>query len=259
MNTMGREIQKKKNRSSLPRIKQRPKSKKKLVLNPIVAANWYLISLPQSRTFPPADRTQHRDKKQTLVQNYRRIGLSSRLNAPTGGIEKHSSTFPKSSPLADLRPTDHDRLSIKPALSSAVVAQEIRIERDPETGKILRVLDEPTIAANPLDDPLNALEDNGADEDEWKGFDDSHIILGHRGSRPSTSQVVHELETEASGGLKKPPRRQSQREEEWVGRLVEAHGQDHDAMFRDRRLNPMQQSVGELRRRITKYLTSRHK
>jgi len=40
---MGRELQKKKNRSSIPKIKLKPKSKKRTnpLGNPIIAANWY--------------------------------------------------------------------------------------------------------------------------------------------------------------------------------------------------------------------------
>ncbi|KFY06322.1 hypothetical protein V491_08708, partial [Pseudogymnoascus sp. VKM F-3775] len=66
---MGRELQKKKNRSSIPKVKHKPKSKRVNPLgNAIIAANW--------------------DSKQTLTQNYNRLGLASRLNAATGGTEK---------------------------------------------------------------------------------------------------------------------------------------------------------------------------
>lgn len=37
---MGRELQKAKNRSSIAKIKQKPKSKKKILNNAIIAANW---------------------------------------------------------------------------------------------------------------------------------------------------------------------------------------------------------------------------
>ena len=37
---MGRELQKKKRRSGLPKIKQRPKSIKTIVKDPIIAAHW---------------------------------------------------------------------------------------------------------------------------------------------------------------------------------------------------------------------------
>lgn len=37
---MGRELQKRKNRSGVAKIRQKPKSKKKILSNPIIAANW---------------------------------------------------------------------------------------------------------------------------------------------------------------------------------------------------------------------------
>jgi nucleolar protein 16 len=37
---MGRELQKKKNKSSIPKRRMKPKSKKKIFNNPIIAANW---------------------------------------------------------------------------------------------------------------------------------------------------------------------------------------------------------------------------
>ncbi|KAL8751673.1 MAG: hypothetical protein Q9199_006248 [Rusavskia elegans] len=66
---MGRELQKKKNKSSLNKVKHKPKSKKlNLTANPIVAKNW--------------------NKKETLTQNYRRLGLISKLNPRAGGTEE---------------------------------------------------------------------------------------------------------------------------------------------------------------------------
>lgn len=38
--TMGRELQKRKNRSSVAKVTQKAKSKKKLLQNPIIAAHW---------------------------------------------------------------------------------------------------------------------------------------------------------------------------------------------------------------------------
>ena len=38
---MGRELQKKKNKSSIPRKRQNGPSKKKILQNPIIAKHWY--------------------------------------------------------------------------------------------------------------------------------------------------------------------------------------------------------------------------
>lgn len=40
---MGRELQKKKNRSSTPRVRLKPKSKKRILSNPVIAANWLVL------------------------------------------------------------------------------------------------------------------------------------------------------------------------------------------------------------------------
>jgi nucleolar protein 16 len=39
---MGRELQKKKNKSSIPKLRHKQPSKKKILQNPIIAANWYV-------------------------------------------------------------------------------------------------------------------------------------------------------------------------------------------------------------------------
>ena len=69
--------------------------------------------------------------------------------------------------------------------------------------------------------------------------------------------IIPQLE-EASRLEKKPrPRKQSQREGEWIGQLVEKWGDDVGAMARDRRLNPMQQTEGDIRRRVQGWRKSR--
>ena len=76
-------------------------------------------------------------------------------------------------------------------------------------------------------------------------------------SRP-TNGIVAELEAEAQAeeenlAKKKQPRQQSQREEEWITALVEKYGNDTDKMAKDRRLNPMQQSEGDIKRRLRRW------
>lgn len=52
---------------------------------------------------------------------------------------------------------------------------------------------------------------------------------------------------------KRRPRQQSKREEEWVEKLIARHGDNILAMVRDKKLNPMQQSEGDIRRRVRIY------
>ncbi|RHZ63962.1 Nucleolar protein 16 [Aspergillus turcosus] len=237
---MGRVLQKKKNRSSTP--KQKPKrtgqlksGKKKINVlgNAIIAQNW--------------------DRKLTLTQNYRRLGLVHKLNAPTGGSEKRPT---KDGGIEEV-PEDslHVRGSAKESAKKAAMG-ETRVERDPETGKIIRVIrDEEEIEvggrkikrSNPLNDPLNDLS-----EDEEAG------TASQRAN--AKSAIVQQLERQAAQEGRavkaKKPRHQSQREEEWIKKLIERHGENYSAMARDRKLNPMQQSEGDLKRRIRKWKAS---
>lgn len=176
-----------------------------------------------------------RDQSLTLSQNYRRLGLTSKLNAATGGTEKQpTSSF-------DSPALKKDIFSIKSKIPTTLIPTEARIERDPKTGAILRVIHpENREIENPLNDPLNELSD-----------DEPTAMAG--GSVQMQTGIVHELEAQASLEAKKKPRQQSKREEEWISNLVTTYGEDYRRMVRDRKLNPMQQSEGDLKRRIRKW------
>ncbi|OJJ97011.1 hypothetical protein ASPACDRAFT_124981 [Aspergillus aculeatus ATCC 16872] len=240
--------QKRKNRSGLPKAKAKrtgllKNGRKKINVlgNAIIAENW--------------------NRDLTLTQNYRNLGLVHRLNAPTGGSEKRPT---KEGGVARER---EDSLHIKSSATAVAqknAASEIRVERDPETGKILRVIrpeddDEIEVAgrkhkrSNPLNDPLNDL----SDDEEAEG----DKAMSAQQKQKADSEIVRQLELQADLESRKvaakKPRHQSKREEEWILRLVEKHGDNYAAMARDRRLNPMQQTAGDLKRRITKWEKNR--
>ncbi|KAJ6261313.1 hypothetical protein Dda_3982 [Drechslerella dactyloides] len=99
---MGRELQKKKNRSSLNKVTRRKQNIRKrptVTGNQLVAAQW--------------------DKSQTLAQNYARLGLTHRLRSATGGNEKRPS-------------------QISDASTPPLGPQEARIKRAAD-GSILRI------------------------------------------------------------------------------------------------------------------------
>lgn len=138
-----------------------------------------------------------------------------------------------------------DSLAIAPRnLQSINKLQEVRVERDPETGKILRVIrpEGEEGDQNPLNDPLNDLSDE----------DNNKPVTGDRDNiiAQLEAQAAEEAQFEAK---RKRPRQQSTREEEWLAELVEAHGDNTTAMFRDQKLNPMQQSEGDIARRLRKW------
>lgn len=115
------------------------------------------------------------------------------------------------------------------------------------TGAIIRVAPSSPSPENlnPLNDPLNDFDSDG------DGFSKNEEQEKERSSKIG---IVAQLEAAArAGGAKKRPRIQSQREEEWIERLVTRWGDDLKGMVKDRRLNPQQQSEGDLRRRILKW------
>lgn len=82
------------------------------------------------------------------------------------------------------------------------------------------------------------------DGEEFEGFD---------GVKGEQNEIVKQLEEQAS--MRGPPaeRKQSDREKEWIERLVGKYGDDYAKMSRDRRLNPMQQTPADIKRRVGKW------
>ena len=109
--------------SRISKATRKPKSKKHLLSNAIIAANW--------------------DKSETLAQNYKRLGLTRRLNKNTGGVEKKASDVGAEMIGSGLEIGGTGK-------TKQLDISEARIERDPSTGRILRVLDETSVKANPL-------------------------------------------------------------------------------------------------------------
>jgi nucleolar protein 16 len=264
---MGREIQKKKNRSGIAKTTMKPKSKKLLLANPLIAANW--------------------DKSQTLAQNYSRLGLARKLNGHTGGVDKtsslHASNVGKTTAGIDSQ-GDRDMLDVHSKRGprvTQIIPTEARIERDSE-GRIVRIIDDPSAVvpekkektwATPLNDPLNAVDDEeeydsdnpfGAEEDGESGrpMQDRKGHMQHLSAHVGTSletnapqqSVVQQLSAQAAMGGGKKIRKQSPREREWCAALIKKHGMGNwKPMQRDTKLNVMQQSEGDIRKRVETY------
>lgn len=172
-----------------------------------------------------------------------------KLNAPSGGRERLPG---KDEEYPENKNSLHIRGSAKAAAAKLDLG-ETRVERDPETGRILRVIhdDDDNIEVagrqrsrkNPLNDPLNDLLDS---ESQSNALPDSVIV----------QQLERQADQEGKTVRAKKPRFQSSREGEWAQRLIAKHGDNYAAMMRDRKLNPMQQSEGDLRRRISKWKKS---
>lgn len=193
-----------------------------LAANPVVAASW--------------------DPKKTMAQNYRQLGLRAKLNGVAGGQEREFVLGNEETREKDEK-TVNDPLFIangghldaaaKKQKAQAPGANEARIERDAE-GNVIRV----------VYGQAHAYDDS--DDEEFSGFPDS-------AADENKTEVVKELERLASLPVVSTPRVQSTREQDWIGDLVAKHGDDYDAMARDRKLNAFQQTAGDLRRRVKKW------
>lgn len=201
-----------------------------------------------------------RDKNQTLAQNFRRLGLSAHLNAPTGGVENNAAAKLRADPLHISGPTSKLRTD-----SAQQASSEVTVERDPETGKITRVVrpeDEEGVVeiagklrrrGNPLNDPLEDALRAPLSADAGAGAG-----AGDEAGAGAKSDVVKALEEQAARQTesllqKRKPKQQSTREVEWLERLIAKHGDNVQAMARDMKLNPMQQAPADIRRRLKKY------
>ncbi|KAL9007332.1 MAG: hypothetical protein Q9180_009693 [Flavoplaca navasiana] len=215
-----------------------------------------------------------RNKKQTLSQNYHRLGLVSKLNPRTGGIERSTSSIP---PPGARKEEQRDSLAITNVDSTTLVPGKARIIRD-ESGDVVKVVHEGgenggkrkverVWGGRRLVDELGGEDDDDEDQEHDSGGGEGNtqhdllvdnveeISSGNDGGR-----VVSQLARIASiEGEKKRPRKQSRREEEWVERLVEKYGDDVGKMVRDRKLNPMQQSHGDIAKRVKIWRETRKK
>lgn len=187
---------------------------------------------------PPA--ITNRNKKETLSQNYRRLGLTAKLGKATGGMEAHPSA-----------PASQDPLAVSQAASTRSAIRSVKVERDAD-GNIVKVIRRD----NPLNDPLNELTDSDDDDDD----DEQEEEEGARRQQQQQHQdghremkVVDLLEQQASIPTESHKRHQSAREREWLERLLAKHGDDVAAMSRDLKLNPMQQTVGEIKKKLKVY------
>jgi nucleolar protein 16 len=188
----------------------------------------------------------NRDRTLTMTQNYKLLGLSSRLNVPTGGSEVRPTAVKSDLP----RSSGESAFALpKTRKTTKLVPTEVKVERDPDTGAIMRVIrpegggERDSVhsrrPANPLGDLLN--EDSDMEELNMA----SSLVVG----------VIPDLQAQAEeeASRKKKPRQQSKREEEWIERLIEKYGDNTRSMARDMTLNPMQQSEGDLKQRVRRW------
>ncbi|AQZ13800.1 NOP16 (YER002W) [Zygosaccharomyces parabailii] len=207
------------NKSSIGKATRRNKNRQRkinIASNPIIAANW--------------------DYSLTLKQNYKNLGLRAKLQKPAGGEEADFSRERRKEPLvkspieyeSDEEEGDPEQKASDEELDPSEIPQgEARIRRDGD-GNVVEVIYGQKM-------PFNIC-DNATD--------------GPQETDPPKSEVVKKLEELANAPAIKKERMMSVREEEWLERLYNKHGENYRQMFFDTKLNIYQQSEGDLRRRI---------
>ena len=161
-----------------------------------------------------------------------------------------------------------DSLAIREPDADILVPGTARIVRD-ESGEVVRVLyphadgDDNDKRKREVEWRGRRLVDEMGDDDEEEEGTQHEIFTGGKDDDEDGdgNGVVRQLAMAAMRGEKKKNggRKQSQREEEWVERLVGRYGDDVGGMARDRKLNPMQQSPADIARRVRLWREGRRK
>lgn len=191
------------------------------------------------------------DKHKTVKQNYDALGLVATLKPnESGGTEhiKYGSLEAETSPSTSTRGDPKGVLELSTGAKLPI-----------KYGRILR--DE---QGNAVDIELAGEDVEGVDTDReghtMDVYADEKLVttwtqLGRRtttGSKRPNS-VAEELEKIfGDQGKRGAPRYVSEGEAGYLKRLVGRYGEDLEAMARDRKLNPDQRTVGELRRLMKK-------
>ena len=262
---MGRQLQKRKNtqpslntqRSKVHHRTPGQKSRAVIRANPLLAQHWDYTLTPR--------------------QNYAKLGLAKHAN------DKIDPRSQNATRLGDVGSRKRKRGNVAVGAESQTEGTnngigEMKVVRDPISGAILRVVQEQvqeeetaldgtdaekTWAQAHLHDGLRDIEDRVED-------DGAHQASKHRENR-----LVDALERDATRQSRGSPaakqKRLSPREREWCASMVAKHGVamqgegvravkcDWDAMCRDRKMNVLQLSRGQMREKIGRYLEGEQK
>ncbi|AMD20744.1 HDR001Wp [Eremothecium sinecaudum] len=215
-------------RSSVRRVSRKNKDKQRKInisCNPIIERNW--------------------DYNLTLAQNYKKLGLRAKLGKLAGGEEPDLSKTVKKKPITNHSfpniDSDENENEDKTLFDldneeefdeNKIPEGEARIQRSAD-GSVIRVV-------------YGKMKNIDID-------DDIPTLQKKMHQSENLTPVVSELLEYSNRPIVKRPRIQSSREEEWLERLYNKHGDDYNGMARDLKLNIYQQSIGDIKRRISKW------
>lgn len=197
------------------------------------------------------------DKSKTVRQNYAALGLQLALTPTQSGGSERTLIPPKGSASAGSVSGTVKSVEAGPSTSSTIPRGFGRIIRD-ASGNVIRI-DLPESEEIQHCAQNTELPEADVDEktmDDWVGCLNKiqrHDTTDARVSSPSTRgthPVVVLEKLSASGRIL--PRHSSCGERSYLARLIQKYGDDYERMARDRRLNPEQKTVGELKRAVGK-------
>jgi nucleolar protein 16 len=196
------------------------------------------------------------DKSKTVHQNYDALGLQFALTPTQSGGAERVLPRPKGSAEAESVPASHKSVESCP---STIPSGFGRIIRD-DFGNVIRV-DLPETEEIQDSEQNTELPEADVDDksmNDWVGCLKKKYppnnTMDARGSSSSSAQGIHpvvELERLSASG-RALPRHSSCGERSYLGRLIQKYGDNYERMARDRRLNPEQKTVGELKRAVGK-------
>ncbi|OBA24951.1 hypothetical protein HANVADRAFT_4236 [Hanseniaspora valbyensis NRRL Y-1626] len=242
---MGSVRQRRKQHSTTKKASRRTKdSQRKINIhsNKIIAENW--------------------DYNATLAQNYKRLGLSAKLQKSAGGdqinydLKKSKNGTVKKSTLADLDSSDDEEEEEEEENESKKTVDESDIFFDPaelnDNGEY--------IAERIPEGEARIVKDNEGKivsiiYGTMKAFDIDVSVedLRKKEEKKPKTDVVKQLEEIANQPVVKKDRHLSEREDKWIEALYTKHNDNYRKMVMDKKLNIYQQTESTLRNKVLKW------
>lgn len=192
---------------------------------------------------------KHWDPELTAKQNYKKLGLTFKLSAPSGGEEKkikvaeiHHGNMEESLFEEDDEEengnNDNDSEEGDPYDPANILEGTAKLVKD-ENGKVLKIIyGTKKISQSNSND--NSNEGNAQVRDDE--------------DKNEAKEVIAELEELANIPKKKEVRKMNEVEIVRYRKLIDKYGEDYEKMKWDKKLNPFQLSPGQLKKQIKKYL-----
>lgn len=212
------------NRSGVAKVRTRSRKNNKEQYNPrsnpVIAKHW--------------------DKELTPSQNYKKLGLTFKLAAKSGGEEKKIKINPiqhnnmeESLYGSDDEDMEKDQEELDPYDPANILEGTAKMRRD-EDGNVVEII----YGTKKIKSKKDAVEEAESSEEE---------------DNSKAKEVIAELEELANLQKKKEFHRLNELEVHRCKKLIEKYGEDYEKMKWDKRLNPFQLSPAQLRKLIEKY------